>query len=199
MDWLPLIAAGVTGVVAIVGVWWSISAANNRESERGKKDRLTLAASNYLEMSREVTDEIYKYMQFLNKLGSASPSATQVTLETPSQFGAYRRLAALQGALDQLVVVCPEALYAHAANVFTEHNKSMMTLNKIERSNKFDGDFELVWYYPKNPGEPMQNQLNELMKHIDKVTALNRHFATQIRAELGLLPINSIPVQTEAP
>lgn len=199
MDWIPLIAAGITGIVAIVGVLLSIRAANTREIEQSKKDRLTAAAANYLEKSREVTEAVNLYMQSLNELGNTPKNATKITIIPPSRFPAYRRLVALQGALDQLIVVCPESIYAVAASVFKEHNATIMTLNEIDRNNRFDGEFDLIWYDAENPGEPMRSQIIGLVEHNEKVTALNRHFATQVRAELALPPINPTADQIVAP
>lgn len=202
MEWfdlLPLIAATLTGIVAIAGVWWSIAAANSRETERGKRDRLTVAAANFLEKSREVTDQVYLYIQSLNELGSVTPkNATEIVIRPPSRFPAYRRLAALQGALDQLIVVCPEPLYDHAANILSEHTETVLKLNEFDRNNRFDGEFNLIWYDAENPGEPMQTQISKLAAHNEAVGALSRHFATQVRAELGLPPINPTSDRTRA-
>ncbi|MCT1433259.1 hypothetical protein [Dietzia maris] len=57
-DWLPLLAAIVTGAVALIGVWWSIRAARKREHEQWRRDQAVRIGSELLQQSVKCTEAL---------------------------------------------------------------------------------------------------------------------------------------------
>ncbi|MCD2264227.1 hypothetical protein K3888_16145 [Dietzia aurantiaca] len=52
-DWLPLFAAIITGAVALIGVWWSIHSARNRELRNWRREQLLKSTVKLLSRSVE--------------------------------------------------------------------------------------------------------------------------------------------------